>query len=155
VRLAPPVLASAAALVAAGTLAAGCGGESGDTATFCGEVKAHAAELVSSPKTMREVPAFIGLYERIDRVAPLEIQPHWQVLLLNYQTANTVDPAKPESVQKALRQAYESERSAVKVHDFLLSHCDVDLGPVATIVAQTPAPPSVPTASVPPTTTPG
>jgi len=155
VRLVPPVIASGAALVAIGVLTAGCGGETGDTATFCGEVKAHAAELVSSPKTLSEVDDFIGIYERIDRVAPLEIQPHWQVLLLNYETANTVDPAKPESVQKALRQAYESEKSAVKVHDFLLSHCNVDLGPVATIVAQAPTPPSVPNGSVPPTTAPG
>jgi hypothetical protein len=152
VRLAPPVIAAAAALAAVGALVAGCGGDGGDTAAFCGEVKAHATELVSSPKTLREVPAFIGLYERIDRVAPLEIQPHWQVLLLNYQTANTVDPGKPESVQKALRQAYESERSAVKVHDFLLDHCNIDLGPVATIVAQTPAAPAIPTGSVAPTT---
>jgi hypothetical protein len=157
VRLAPPVFASAAALVAIGALAAGCGGDAGDTARFCGEVKAHASELVTSPKTLRDVSAFIGLYERIDRVAPLEIQPHWQVLLLNYQTANTVDPTKPDSVEKALRQAYESEKSAVRVHDFLVSHCDVDLGPVATIVAQTPAAsvPSTPAASVPPSTATG
>jgi hypothetical protein len=154
VRLAPPVLASAAALVAVSALAAGCGGGAGDTSKFCGEVKAHASELVTSPKTLRDVSAFIGLYERIDRVAPLEIQPHWQVLLLNYQTANTVDPSKPESVQKALRQAYESEQSALRVHDFLISHCDVDLGPVATIVAHSPAAAatSTPAGSVPPVT---
>jgi hypothetical protein len=152
VRLAPPVFASAAALVAVGALAAGCGGDAGDTTAFCGEVKAHASELVASPKTLRDVSAFIGLYQRIDRVAPLEIQSHWQALLLNYQTANTVDPAKPDSVQKALRQAYESERSAVKVHDFLLERCKVDLGPVATIVAQEPAAPAVTAVSAPSST---
>ncbi len=150
-RLGPSVIASAAALVAVGALSAGCGGDAGSTATFCAQVKAHADELVNSPKTMREVAAFIGLYQRIDRVAPLEIQAHWQVLLRNYETANTVDPTKPESVQEALRQAYESEQSAVKVHDFLIAHCEVDLGPVATIVPHTPAP-SVPAAT--PATTP-
>jgi hypothetical protein len=138
VRLAPPVIASAAALVVLGALAAGCGDDGpGDTARFCGQVKAHTAELVTPPKALADVASFVGLYQRIDGVAPLSIQPHWEALILNFQTASTVDPKDPASVQRALRQAYATEKSAVKVHDFLRDNCQVDIGPVATIVPQT------------------
>ena len=37
----------------------------------------------------------------IGDVAPLAIEPHWQALVLNYETASTVDMADPESVQRA------------------------------------------------------
>ena len=61
--------------------------------------------------------------------------------MLNFETASTVEPDDPESVQRAARQAYATERSAVAVADWLLTNCGVDLGPVATIVppARTPA----------------
>lgn len=143
VRLAPPATASAATLVLLAGLALSCGDDGpGDTERFCSEVKAHTAELVTPPKELADVAGFVALYKRIDRVAPLAIQPHWEALILNYETASTVDPGDSASLQRAYRQAYATESSAVKVHDFLLTNCGVDLGPVSTIVPQT-TPPAV------------
>jgi len=48
----------------------------------------------------------------------------------------------------ALAQAYATERSAVAVQAFLLANCNVELGPIATVVPQAPPPP-------PATTVPG
>ena len=62
--------------------------------------------------------------------------------MLNYETASTVDPADPASVQRSLARAYQTEESAVAVHDFLLANCNVDLGPVATIVPHGPVAPA-------------
>jgi hypothetical protein len=154
VRLVPPALASAAALVALGALAAGCGDDSpgGDTAKFCEEVQQHQAELLTAPTTLADVTSFVDLYKEIDKVAPLAIEPHWQALIVNYETASTVDPADPESVQKSLALAYATEGSAVQVRDFLLTNCNVDLGPVATIVPHGSA---APAGTVPATTAPG
>jgi hypothetical protein len=147
------MIASAAALVALATLALSCGDDGpGDTGRFCGEVKAHTAELVTNPAKLGDVAAFIDLYKRIDRVAPLAIQPHWEALILNYETASTVDPDDPASLQRAYRQAYATEASAVRVHDFLLANCGVDIGPVATIVPQAASPGTTPGTS---TTQPG
>jgi hypothetical protein len=155
VRLPSRVLSSAAAVAVLGVLAMGCGDDGpGDTAKFCGEVKAHSKELLTAPTSLAEVPAFLGLYKRIDKVAPLAIQPHWDALILNFETASSVDPADPASVQKALALAYATEASAVKVHDFLLANCAVDIGPVATIVAHdaATAPGTAPAGSVAATT---
>jgi hypothetical protein len=142
-------LLGAGALTALGVLAAGCGDDGpGDTARFCGEVQAHTSELVTAPATLDDVEQFLDLYRRIGAVAPLAIEPHWQALLLDYETASTVDPTDPESVQDAVTRAYATEKSAVAVRDFLVANCNVDLGPVTTIV---PHGPVAPAASVPPT----
>lgn len=136
------------ALFAVGALASGCADDGpGDAERFCGQVQANAAALVTEPATADDIDGFLGLYRRIGEVAPLAIEPHWQALVLNYETASTVDTTDPESVQRATRQAYATERSAVAVKNWLLANCNVDLGPVSTVVPQAPAPP-------PPTTVP-
>jgi hypothetical protein len=140
---------SLAALTVLGLLATSCGDDGpGDTARFCTEVQEHRDELMTSPAALEDVDGYLALYRDIGDVAPLAIEPHWQALVLNYETANTVDMADPESVQRALAQAYATERSAVAVQAFLLANCNVELGPIATVVPQAPPPP-------PATTVPG
>ena len=121
----------------------------GDAERFCGEVQANTAALVASPATVADIDAYLDLYRRIGELAPLAIEPHWEALILSYETASTVDPADPESVQAAIRRAYATERSAVAVKDWLLANCNVDLGPVSTVVPAA-APPPVSTASTVP-----
>ena len=138
------MIASVAALAACAGLVVGCGDDGPPgTATFCGEV-AGALDGRCSRRRRRSPrsPAFVDLYKRLERDAPLAIQPHWQALVLNYETASTVDPADPASVQRSFALAYQTEESAVAVHDFLLANCNVDLGPVATIVSHSPVPPA-------------
>jgi hypothetical protein len=154
VRRVPGSPIGAAALAAVVGLLAGCSEDGpGDAARFCGEVQEHATELLTPPATLADVDGFLALYRRIGDVAPLTIEPHWQALVLNYETASTVDPTDPASTQRAYARAYQTEGSAVEVHDYLRDNCGVELGPVTTIVAHEPgtaAPASVP--SVPPVT---
>ena len=63
----------------------------------------------------------------------------WRDLLLNVETASTVVPDDPESVQRTVAVAFATEKSAVAVHNWVLTNCGVDLGPVATIAPQDPA----------------
>jgi hypothetical protein len=150
VRARSIVVVGAAAIVPLGLVAASCGDDGpGDTARFCTEVQAHAAELTANPETLEAVGPFLDLYRDIAEVAPLQVEPHWQALILNYETASTVDMADPASVQRAVAQSYATERSAVEVHDFLLQRCNVDLGPVTTIVPHGPAQPPPGTTTVP------
>ena len=149
VRLAPPVIAGVAALTACGGVLAGCGDDGpAGTAKFCGEVQEQSTALLTAPTTIGEIAPYLDLYKRLERDAPLAIQPHWQALVLNIETASTVDPTDQASVQRSLARAYQTEESALAVHDFLLASCNVDLGPVATIVAHGPV---APTGTVPAT----
>lgn len=114
----------------------------GDAERFCGEVQANTAELVASPETPDDIDPYLDLYRRIGELAPLAIEPHWQALILSYETASSVEPDDPESLQAAIRRAYATERSAVAVNDWLLVNCNVDLGPVSTIVPPAAPPPA-------------
>lgn len=146
------VLVGAAVAIPLGALATSCGDDGpGETARFCAEVQANTAALTTPPATLDDIDRFVGLYRRIGEVAPLAIEPHWEALLLSYETVSTFEPNDPESLERALAQVYATEESAIAVRDFLITRCNVDIGPVTTIVARGPAP----TGTVPPTTASG
>jgi len=136
-----PPIRSAVAAVAAAALLVGCGsGErSGDAERFCGEVKAHTRAIVRPRvRNAADVDALLVLYRDLGDLAPLAIEADWNALTLNYETASTVVPGDPESMQRVAARAYATERSAVAVHDWLMANCAVDIGPVATIVPDAP-----------------
>ncbi len=129
------------AAVAAAALLIGCGsGErSGDSERFCGEVKAHTRAIVRPRlRNVADVDALLALYRDLGELAPLAIEADWDALTLNYETASTVVPGDPDSMQRVAARAYATERSAVAVHDWLVTNCAVDIGPVATIVPDAP-----------------
>ena len=115
-----------------------CGGDDGpDAERFCGEVQANPAAVVDpSLATEADLDATLGRYRELGDLAPVAIAGEWEDLVVNLETASTVVPGDPASLQRALAQAYATERSAVAVHDWLLQNCGVDLGPVATITPQ-------------------
>ena len=135
---------SAAGCIACGVLAAtvvaGCAPDAGDAARFCGQVAANQEAILAVPATAEEIDDFVSTYRSIGESAPLAIEREWDALVLNYETASTVDPGDPESLQRVVAQAVRTERSAIAVHDWLLANCDVDLGDVATIGANRPPP---------------
>ncbi|WP_148288601.1 hypothetical protein [Ilumatobacter nonamiensis] len=120
------------------TVMSSCGDDSaGDAGRFCGEVEANSEALFTPEiESASDIGPLLDLYRRIGAFAPLAIEADWDQLILNYETANTVVVDDEESVQAATAQAYQSEKSAAAVKVWLQENCAVDIGPVATIVAQ-------------------
>jgi hypothetical protein len=139
------------ALAAAALLSAcGSGDSGGDAERFCGEVQANTRAIVKPRiRTSEDVESLLTLYRDLGELAPLAIHADWDALILNYETASTVAPNDPESVQRVAARAYATEQSAVAVHDWLLANCAVDIGPVSTVVAH-----DQQAAAAPPTTRP-
>ena len=136
-----PPIRSLLAAVAATALLIGCssGEQSGDAERFCGEVKAHTRAIVRPRlRNAADIDTLLALYRDLGDLAPLAIEADWDALVLNYETASTVVPGDPESMQRVAARAYATERSAVAVHDWLVANCAVDIGPVATIVPSGP-----------------
>jgi hypothetical protein len=129
-----------AGLSLAAIAVAGCAADAGDTARFCGQVAANQETILALPTTADDIDDYVSTYRTIGESAPLAIEQEWDALVLNYETASTVDPGDPESLQRVVAQAVRTERSAIAVHDWLLANCDVDLGNVATIGANRPPP---------------
>ena len=120
-------------------LGCGGGGSAGDAERFCGEVQANTRALVRPRlRAPEDIDTLLALYRELGELAPLAIETEWDALILNYETASTVAPADPASVQRVAARAYATERSAVAVHDWLVANCAVDIGPVATIVRDAP-----------------
>jgi hypothetical protein len=131
-------------------LAVGCGGDDGpDAGRFCDEIRADTAAVVSPPlATPQDVEAAIDNYRRLGELAPAGVADDWDALVTNLETAATVVPDDPDSVQRAVAQAYATEQSAVAVGTWLRDRCAIDLGPITTIVPQgRPAPATAPPAT--------
>lgn len=127
------LLAPAVATLA--TAACGDDGPQRSAASFCGAVTTNQAALLDPPlRTELDITATLGLYREVGRAAPLAIQREWDAIVLNLETASTVVPTDPESVQRAVARAYATEQSAVAVHDWLRDNCSIEFGPIGTIV---------------------
>jgi hypothetical protein len=159
------VVVTVTVAVTAVAILAGCGSddEGGDADEFCAEVSANVAAIVTPPlATEDDVDATLDFYRDMANMAPISIEEEWRDLLTNIETASTVVPDDPESMQRAVAVAFATERSAVAVRNWILANCGVDIGPVTTIAPQDPAatttlPPGVSTSIITvaePTTTP-
>ncbi|CAN5771289.1 hypothetical protein BH20ACT4_BH20ACT4_11320 [soil metagenome] len=130
------LLVSLAALAAVG---GACGGDAAtaNAEKFCAEVDVNKL-AITAPKlrTEGDVMAFVDLHRRLGELAPLAIAQEWNDVTSNYETAATIDPDDPQSVERSKSKAYATERSAVIVRDWLRATCRVNLGPVTTIVPQ-------------------
>ena len=113
-----------------------CGDQGGSTADFCADVRVHRGEILAVPPTADDIEAFVDLHRDLGRAAPLAIEEEWNDLVVNYETASTVDPGDPESVQRTIETALRTERSVLAVQQWVAENCQVDLGPVATMQAQ-------------------
>ena len=113
-----------------------CGGDDGGSAErFCGEIDENKAALTDPPlESSDQIEPVLELYREIAELAPLAIEDEWNQLLEAYETASTVVPEDPQSVQTALAAIYASEGSAAEVERWLQANCAVEIGPVFTIV---------------------
>jgi hypothetical protein len=125
------------------TVLGACGSGSGsDAERFCGEIDQDVAAVVGPEITSDEqLDGTLDHYRMLADLAPVAIEEEWRDLLLNLETASTVVPGDADSMQRAVAQAYATERSAVAVRDWLLANCSIDLGPVDTITPQSPVSP--------------
>ncbi|MGH9269963.1 MAG: hypothetical protein ACRDZ2_01680 [Ilumatobacteraceae bacterium] len=137
------------ALCAGATLLVTACGEDGgaSSAEFCADIRQHRAAILAPPPTADEIDDFVDLHRDIGRAAPLAIEQEWDELVVNYETASTVEPGDPESVQRVVETAVRTEESVTAVQRWVAANCEVDLGPVATMQAPPPSTsvgPSVP-----------
>jgi len=125
---------SAAALLAISALALGAtacsSGNDRSAGRYCTAVGDHLGEL-NSPAlaTQADIDAMLATWRNVARTAPLQIEPEWNAVVANIQTANTVDPADKKSVQKAADTARATEQAANRIISYTFSVCGATIGP--------------------------
>jgi hypothetical protein len=127
-------------LLAAALVACGDDGVDADAERFCGEARAQQARIANPPVASEaELEQSLEFFRAMGELAPLEISEQWGDIVLAMETASTVVPSDPESVERAAVQAYATERSAYEVKVWLQRYCGVDI-PITTIAPQDPLP---------------
>ncbi len=138
---------SATALIALSAIALGisaCGNDpdARSEGRYCTEVGDHLTALNSPVLTTgADVDATMEAWRTVARSAPLAIEKEWTIMLASMETASTVDPADPASMQKVADTARASEPYANRVIEYTYSLCQALIGsvtPVSTAPATAP-----------------
>ncbi len=117
------LLTSGVALLA---LAACSDKPQGSEATYCTEVGNARDELISpNIGTQADVDQAVVLYRALRDSAPLAIEAEWDTLVASVETAASVVPNDPASVQLAADTARASQQAATRVNEYTRQLCGV------------------------------
>jgi hypothetical protein len=83
--------------------------------------------IASAPATEEEVNMAVERFKRLAKVAPLEIEEHWNALTALMVETSKVDADNPESVQRVVDLAYATEVSATASSEWVVATCGVDI----------------------------
>ena len=90
------------------------------------------------------IQATAELYRTITSLAPLAVQKEWQTMSANIETAASVDPNDPASMQRVADSARSSQNAATSISDYTSTLCGVTIGAPTTtlpVVVDTTSPP--------------
>jgi hypothetical protein len=133
-------------VVTAGLLAgaAACSSDDRSAGRFCAEL-AEALPSLNGPIALpSDVEAIVDTYERLDEITPITIEREWRQLTELVQTAATVQPDDPDSVQRVADRAYATERSARALATWVAQTCGLELPAVIGVEGSTPPATTVP-----------
>ena len=73
------------------------------------------------------IEATTQLYRSITSIAPLAVQKEWETMTSNVETAATVDPTDPASVQRVADMTRSSQQAASTISDYTTKICGVTI----------------------------
>ena len=137
----------AATVGLAALLTAGCSDDATQRteANYCARIAEHTADLNSPAlSTDTDVSRVLTAWRSVAAAAPLAIEPEWATMVANIETAATVDPGDPASMQRVADTARASEQAANRVIAYTRDTCGILIGTVApgTAPPESSSPPS-------------
>ena len=101
-------------------------------ARYCTLVGNHLSDLNSPAITQdADIDRVLGSWRSVAESAPLAIEAEWDAMVANLETAVTVDPNDPASMQKVADTARSSEPAANRVIAYTQQKCGAVIGDVA------------------------
>jgi hypothetical protein len=103
---------------------------------YCATISANLDQL-NAPAIVDAagIEATSKLYRTITSIAPLAVQKEWETMAANIETAATVDPNDPTSVQHVADSARSSQHAATAISDYTSKVCGVTIGTPTTTVS--------------------
>jgi hypothetical protein len=136
-------LAALALTIAAGFTACGDDPQQRSESNYCAQVNTHLADL-SAPvlAVPADIDRVLDAWRTVARSAPLAIEAEWDTMVNNVETASTVDPNDPASMQRVADTARRSEPAANLVITYTRQKCGADIAAGAPATTAPPADPS-------------
>jgi hypothetical protein len=106
-----------------------CSGKAPGTAgQYCATVTSSLQQL-NAPAIVDAagIEATTKLYRSITSIAPLAVQKEWETMTSNVETAATVDPTDPASVQRLADMTRSSQQAASTISDYTAKVCGVTI----------------------------
>jgi hypothetical protein len=116
---------------------------------FCASLSESMPVLAGKVESQLDIETLVETYTTLDARTPLAIEESWGQLTVLVQTAATVAPEDPESVQIVADAAYASERSAREVATWVQATCGFSMPAMAGLEGPVTTPPAVPTTAPP------
>jgi len=124
---------------------------------YCTQVGNHLADLnATAIASSSDVSRVLAAWRAVAATAPIAIETEWTAMVRNVETAATVDPNDPASMQRVADTARESEPAANRVIAYTQQKCGALIGsvaPTATSAAPATAAPATTGAAAETTTT--
>lgn len=132
------IIALAAAALQLGLVACGDDANQRSEANYCTQVGNHLTDLNSPTITGdADIDRVLKAWRTVARSAPLAIEAEWDTMMENLETAITVDPNDPASMQQVADTARSSEPAANRVIAYTQQKCGAVIGNVAATPATT------------------
>jgi hypothetical protein len=110
---------------------------------YCATISANLDQL-EAPAIVDAagIEAASNLYRSITSIAPLAVRKEWETMTSNIETAATVDPNDPTSLQHVADMTRSSQHAATAISDYTSKLCGVTIGtpPTTVVIATTAAP---------------
>jgi hypothetical protein len=118
---------------------------------FCATLSESMPVLAGKVDSQLDIDTLVETYTTLDGRTPLAIEESWHQLTVLVQTAATVAPDDPASVQAMADAAYASERSAREVATWVQATCGFSMPAMEGLEGPVTTPPAVPTTAPRPT----
>lgn len=125
-------LAAALVALAFGTVACGGDADQRSESNYCTQVGNHLTDLNSPAITAdADIDRVVAAWRTVSEAAPIAVQAEWESMVANLETAITVDPNDPASMQLVADTARKSEPAANRVISYTQQRCGALIGSVA------------------------
>lgn len=131
------------AAVCTAALLSACGSDSParSEGAYCTAVGDHLVDLnTPSIATAADVNRVLDSWRAVARTAPLAIEAEWDTVIASMETAATVDPKDPASVQKVADTARKAQPASDRVIDYTFTKCGATIGGVTPVTTVPPTP---------------
>lgn len=105
----------------------GCRSTPRTAQNFCRQLEKELPGIAEAPVTDEQITQAVRRFERLNEIAPLEVEADWQALTTLMRAARDVDANDTASVQALVDLSYATERSATAAAAWVASTCGVDI----------------------------